>query len=547
MDKPINKTCIINALYLAVIVAVSSVCTPLSWANSLANDTKLGLYVHSIDEVLQLDDDQIDIATAALIVSEKWSDVVHGFRYRDRLDEMAQEIKKRLQEQKLRPNFRAIPVINDYLFEELGFSTVADANNPEDLFLHSVLDNRKGYCLSLSILYLSLAERLDIPLYGVVVPGHFFVRYDSRSTRFNIETTARGATGLTDKDYIERYNVPQDRTHGLYLKNLTKLQSLGCLFNNFGVVYLEKEQYDHALQALDLAVRINPMLSEARTNLANIYLRQGQLDLAIDQLRAAIAINPNDAKIHCLLGKAYLEKDQGRLAIAELNRSLQIDPNMVEGYLHLAIAFQRQKRYQEAKQILVQAIDLFPDHAPFYVELGNVHHLTSNYDMAIPQYQKAIRLQPDMLQAYFGLGLSYSQLGRLDEEIEAFKKVLSIEPKTFVALANLGRVYLLKENYPTAIGYIAEAIAVDPSDPDLFYQLGTAYLRNNQTSEAIKALHKALEMNPQMGESHYNLAVCYYNLKLFDLAWDHMNEAKRLGMEVTQEQLDTIDRQRHIP
>ena len=68
--------------------------TPLQ--AKLANDGSRGLYVRSIDEVLNLPDDDVDLGTAALIISEEWSDVVHGLRYRDKLDEMAEEIKKRL-------------------------------------------------------------------------------------------------------------------------------------------------------------------------------------------------------------------------------------------------------------------------------------------------------------------------------------------------------------------------------------------------------------------------------------------------------------------
>ena len=48
-------------------------------------------------------------------------------------------------------------IINDYLFNELGYKTISHADDPKDLFLHSVMNRRQGYCLSLSILYLSLA------------------------------------------------------------------------------------------------------------------------------------------------------------------------------------------------------------------------------------------------------------------------------------------------------------------------------------------------------------------------------------------------------
>ena len=184
----------------AILLALTT-CTT-TWGQ-LANATKSGLRSTSLAQVMRLPDSEIDIGTAALIVSEEWSDVVQGLRYRQTLDDMALVIKQRLKDQGLQANYYAIEVINQYLYDDLGFTTVPNADNPEDLFLHTVLDQRRGYCLSLSILYLSLAERLGLPIYGVVVPGHFFVRYDDGKVRFNIEATNRGRS-LPDEYYIEK-------------------------------------------------------------------------------------------------------------------------------------------------------------------------------------------------------------------------------------------------------------------------------------------------------------------------------------------------------
>ena len=61
----------------------------------LANEGKAGLYARSIEQVLRLDDDQVDLATAVLISSELWSDnwsrIVNGRIYLSRLDGMALE------------------------------------------------------------------------------------------------------------------------------------------------------------------------------------------------------------------------------------------------------------------------------------------------------------------------------------------------------------------------------------------------------------------------------------------------------------------------
>jgi ATP-dependent exoDNAse (exonuclease V) beta subunit len=82
----------------------------------LANEGKSGLYAKSLDQVFRLREDEVDLATAALIVCEQWSDMVQGRRYLAMLDEMASEIHERLQKKWLRPNYKAIPVINEYLF-----------------------------------------------------------------------------------------------------------------------------------------------------------------------------------------------------------------------------------------------------------------------------------------------------------------------------------------------------------------------------------------------------------------------------------------------
>ncbi len=77
----------------------------------LANDRKSGLYARSIEQVLRLREDEIDLATAALIVSEHWSDMVYGRRYLETLDDLALEIRERLSRRRLKTDHRAIPVI----------------------------------------------------------------------------------------------------------------------------------------------------------------------------------------------------------------------------------------------------------------------------------------------------------------------------------------------------------------------------------------------------------------------------------------------------
>ncbi|MBP8303191.1 MAG: tetratricopeptide repeat protein [Phycisphaerae bacterium] len=504
----------------------------------LANEGRNGLFVRSMPQVLALDDSQVDLATAALIVSEKWSDVVQGLRYRDTLDAMALEIQSRLEARGLQADHQAIPVINQYLFEELGFSAVPHANDPNDLFLHSVLDRRKGYCLSLSVLYLCLGERLGLPLYGVVVPGHFFVRYESGRIRFNIETTVMGGHP-TDEHYRAANRVPED-DQGIYLRNLTKQQTLACLFNNFGVVYLDMNRLDLAVEALELGVRIVPNLAEVRTNLAFAYLRQGLLDHALLQYREACRINPNDAKIRQAIANLYLNRDQPNLAIPELNRSIELDPNLIEAYVQLAVAYTQKEQYGSAREVLIRGIAGHRGAPGLYSQLGEVYRREGNDEQAVEAYQKAVALDPRLVQANFGLGLCRQRRGQFDQAIAAYNKVLAVEPVFFPALVNVGHSYVGKKEYPAAIAAYQKALEVDANDAGLHHSLGAAYAETKEWAKAVPEFERALALDPRLGHAHYGLGVGYYNQGKVQEAWDHLILARELGVEIKPELLGAV-------
>jgi tetratricopeptide (TPR) repeat protein len=113
--------------------------------------------------------------------------------------------------------------------------------------------------------------------------------------RFNIETTSGGGTA-PNEHYIKKFKVPAGKEDSIYLRNLSKIETLGCFFNNLGNSYSEIGDMESALRALETAVEINPSLAESRMNLGNIYLKKGWVKDAIDEYRRALRINPNDAK-----------------------------------------------------------------------------------------------------------------------------------------------------------------------------------------------------------------------------------------------------------
>lgn len=505
----------------------------------LANENKSGLYARSVEQVLRLRDEEVDLATAALIVSEHWSDMVYGRRYLARLDEMALEIRDRLNNRRIPADSGAIPVINEYLFNELQFKSLAEVNDPNSLFLHTVMDEKRGYCLSLSVLYLSIAERLGLPLYGVVVPGHFFVRYDDGRVRFNIETTSKGGTA-TDEHYINKFKVPPARYNSIYMKNLSKIQTLGCFFNNLGNSYSDIENMESALLAFERAVEINPTLSESRANLGNIYLKKGLVDEAINEYQTALQINPNDAKTHNNLGNAYTQQSSLHRAVSEYRRAIGLDPSFIDAHKNIAIVYAQQEKFGHAISSLRTAINLEPEDADCYSQLGDVYSQMNDYKAAIDQYKKALRIKRDFAEPHYGLALCYNRLGLVNDEIREYEQALAIKPNMMAALVNLGNAYYALNKYSTAIEQYKKAIKIKPNEAMVHYNLGAAYSKSKKYEDAIAAYLKAVEINPEIGDAHYGLAFGFYQAKKYELAWTHIKIAQKLGVEVTEDQIKAI-------
>jgi regulator of sirC expression with transglutaminase-like and TPR domain len=71
-----------------------------------------------------------------------------------------------------------IQVINKILFDIYGFrGDKTNYHDPENSYFNAVLTKKKGNPLMLSILYIEIAKRMQIPIYGINLPNHFLVGF----------------------------------------------------------------------------------------------------------------------------------------------------------------------------------------------------------------------------------------------------------------------------------------------------------------------------------------------------------------------------------
>jgi regulator of sirC expression with transglutaminase-like and TPR domain len=80
-----------------------------------------------------------------------------------------------------------IKLINHVFYNIYGFTgNTTNHQDPQNSYLSQVLETKKGNQISLAIIYSIIAQKLDIPVYGVNLPQHFILAYvdETRETEF---------------------------------------------------------------------------------------------------------------------------------------------------------------------------------------------------------------------------------------------------------------------------------------------------------------------------------------------------------------------------
>jgi tetratricopeptide (TPR) repeat protein len=194
---------------------------------------------------------------------------------------------------------------------------------PETLLPHLVFKNKKGACLGVSIIILMFAERVGCPISGVMLPGHFFCRYDSGSLQFNIEPNKAGYRHPNEY-YAGRYPVAGKPWYDL--ASLTKSKTIGMLCYNAGTLCMTRRQYDIAVRYFNEATARIAGFAEAQGNLALSYATAGMPDSSLAVFETLFAAHPDFVNLAANYGSVAMAAKQYEKAERIFKKGLEYFP-----------------------------------------------------------------------------------------------------------------------------------------------------------------------------------------------------------------------------
>lgn len=296
-----------------------------------------GLRAGSVAEVLRLPEEEIDLGRAALLVVREDRPDLDVDLHLGRLDEMAARLRRALSG-KLPggPSMREAALLIVRTVQPRGQRPVPTGlagGEGAGIDLARILDGGRGNCLGLSVLYLAVAERVGLPLYGVEAPEHFLVRLDDGVTHLNIEPTLEGRV-VPDEVYIRWRHIAREAIqNGVYLRSESKRQVLASLLaNRAGYRALEGKLHGALLDA-ERALAVKPYLPLAHVNRGLVRELTGDVKGAEADYLRALLLDPHCAGALNNLASLFVKKgapEQLDAAWGMISQALRLSPKRAE-------------------------------------------------------------------------------------------------------------------------------------------------------------------------------------------------------------------------
>jgi regulator of sirC expression with transglutaminase-like and TPR domain len=211
-----------------------------------------------------------------------------------------------------------IELINEYMFKEKEFkANIQDYQNPLNNFLNVVIEKRIGIPITLSIIYITLAQSINFILYPVNFPRHFLVKYvldDVNSNEIIIDPFNKGRImddyalkNLMDS-FFPHQNIPLTKQ---LIEKANLSQVMIRILNNVKDSFFEIQEFDKVNIANEMIFAIDPKNTYAIRD-KGIILYEKDPEKSLELLNTYLELEPeaNDADIVLKIIKSIREKNK---------------------------------------------------------------------------------------------------------------------------------------------------------------------------------------------------------------------------------------------
>uniref|UniRef100_A0A8C9AVD5 UDP-N-acetylglucosamine--peptide N-acetylglucosaminyltransferase 110 kDa subunit n=1 Tax=Prolemur simus TaxID=1328070 RepID=A0A8C9AVD5_PROSS len=300
-------------------------------------------------------------------------------------------------------------------------------------------------------------------------------------------------------------------------------------------IHFQCRRLDRSAHFSTLAIKQNPLLAEAYSNLGNVYKERGQLQEAIEHYRHALRLKPDFIDGYINLAAALVAAGDMEGAVQAYVSALQYNPDLYCVRSDLGNLLKALGRLEEAKACYLKAIETQPNFAVAWSNLGCVfnaqgeiwlaiHHFEKHplkiscifcvcvcfffffIYRAVAAYLRALSLSPNHAVVHGNLACVYYEQGLIDLAIDTYRRAIELQPHFPDAYCNLANALKEKGSVAEAEDCYNTALRLCPTHADSLNNLANIKREQGNIEEAVRLYRKALEVFPEFAAAHSNLA-----------------------------------------
>lgn len=184
-------------------------------------------------------------------------------------------------------------ILVQYMTEELNLHGDEDSYDcAESSYLNCVMETGRGIPISLSLIYMAIANNLGIPLVGVSAPSHFLTQLPTDYGTMYVDPFRQGHI-MTEPECIDWLHalteLPVEEIRPT-LRPANERRIIVRMLNNLKAVYGGSSQWQPAWRVQRRLALLNPGSYREKRDLALLALRAGRPGEAIEPLEECLTV-----------------------------------------------------------------------------------------------------------------------------------------------------------------------------------------------------------------------------------------------------------------
>mgnify|MGYP000220765221 FL=1 len=145
-----------------------------------------------------------------------------------------------------------VKVLNAVIFDQLKFGpNTKNFHAANNSFINNVLSSKKGNPISLCVIYMWIAQKLGLPIYGVNLPNLFVLTYKQKGLQFYINVFNKGL--IFNKVDIDNYLAQLNLTpNEVYYQPCSNLEIIRRVLRNLIMAFEKAGDDSHKDELTDM-------------------------------------------------------------------------------------------------------------------------------------------------------------------------------------------------------------------------------------------------------------------------------------------------------